>query len=139
MSVAGHARTGAVRIKIGQAWERRVTEVMRALGWRVEPYGQALLSDEARDILKRTNDPQRWTPDLIGQSPTGRTVYIEAKYSDPSKTGNHAVEVAASDAHIAWWDRNAAPIIYAFPADQTNARVFFIHVVRFKAHVHVKP
>jgi hypothetical protein len=78
---------------------------LRGHGYRVERYGQGLLPDAAREMLRGVPTPERWTPDFLVMRPeiTDRprwperqrgkyTFFADAKYSSPG-TGNHSIEM----------------------------------------------
>jgi hypothetical protein len=87
----------AARLAEAHAFEDEVHAALEQRGWIVEPYGQALLTPQARRILGGDAHAQhRWLPDLIAYHERRATrVLIDAKAGDgPS----YAVEKSALSA-----------------------------------------
>lgn len=84
---------GEQRMEIGSAFELDAANELRARGLRVDPFGQALLPPDVREVLKTTDSLLRWLPDLIGWRPNKpRPFLIDAK-TCLRPTRNHAVEL----------------------------------------------
>lgn len=85
--------------------ERDTYVALKMLGLEVEYYGQALLNEQARAMLRGVPTPQRWVPDFMVSRPpiTDRPRYPDAlrgKYTflvDAKwrwkNTGNHSIEM----------------------------------------------
>lgn len=83
--------------------EHDVAERLRAHGWTVEPFGQALLVEAIRTALRHyAHLPLRWMPDLLGVRGDDIPVLIDAKWGR-SDTPNYDLERDAFDAHLRWW------------------------------------
>lgn len=80
-------------------------EAIESFGYTVEPYGQGMLTDEARKLLRGVSTPQRWIPDFIVKRPpiTNRprwpsdrrgsySFLVDAKYRQPHQH-NYSVEM----------------------------------------------
>lgn len=106
----------AQRIDASARYERDVRLALDELGWRAEPFGQALLSEPMREHLRSGDTKARWLPDIIAAVP-GMVIYVDAKASKAHSTGNHAVERASTEALVAWQQFTGAPVYYAFPHD----------------------
>lgn len=80
---------------------------LRMHGFGVELYGQGVLTEQARAMLRGVPTPQRWTPDFLATRPSiGRhsrprwpdavrkqfAFLVDSKYRDPG-TGNYSVEM----------------------------------------------
>lgn len=104
----------AERKAVGDDHETRVRRELESRGWTVDPYGQGVLSDNAKQALQRTESPMRWDPDMIATR--GLTVcLIDAKGS-----------TKGDDAHTYWisrkalaagrelWERADLPFYYVF-------------------------
>jgi hypothetical protein len=91
---------GQDRIHHGGGHEHVVAEELRRRGWRVQPWGQGLFTDETRVALNaiRPVSYWRWIPDLIAVR-GDRVVLIDPK-SELKRTDNHAVEMSAWQAHL---------------------------------------
>lgn len=77
----------------GRDAEEIVIGKLRANGYPVEPFGQALLSAQARNALRETKSLIRWLPDLfIPGSRSRAAVTIDAK-SCSTKYSNHSIEM----------------------------------------------
>lgn len=95
------------------AHERATCELIRGCGWRCEPFGQALLSSEMRDALRRTKSPIRWIPDLIASN-LEIVMLVDAKSETRHDTPNFSIEKAAHDAHLRWWAIMGVPVLYVW-------------------------
>lgn len=61
-------------------------------GFRAEEYGQAMLTDAAREMLRGAPTPERWPADFMVQTPRGRIVLVDSKFSFDG-TLNHSIEM----------------------------------------------
>jgi hypothetical protein len=112
------------RLTVAQRHEHDVSEHLRDCGWLVAPWGQEMLSERIRKMLKmvdRTN--LRWQPDIIAVR-DGRLIMVDAKYETDRNalSPNFAVEKASVDAlhllgmyarhvvYFAWRDMTATPV-----------------------------
>ena len=88
------------RLNDGLSHEQRVADALRENGWAVERFGQALLSEHARGVLRDAGPAclYRWLPDLL-IARDGVTWLVDAK-SGRTDTAYHALEVAAHQAHV---------------------------------------
>lgn len=105
------------RMQDGQQWEEFVVTFLRAAGWTAFRYGQGLLSEDARDMLREFKTHIRWAPDIITTDPDRSALFvIDAKYSSAERTGNHAVECSSTAATLLYHqpDHNVWAL-YAFP------------------------
>lgn len=96
--------TGAERMAVGDAWEDRLADELRQIGWRVYPYGSASMPGLVREHLKQfTTSPLRWSPDLVAVYP-GRSIdgvrFIDAKTSmhpyPPGHAHSHNVQTSSA-------------------------------------------
>jgi hypothetical protein len=80
-------------------WEKRehneqaTAEHLRGIGCEVLPYGQDLLSEAARELLR--GDPNawpRWLADFIVRTPGQDRLLVDAKFALPG-TLNHSIEM----------------------------------------------
>ena len=93
--------TGAKRLALAAVHERAIAAELQERGYDVEPFGQALLSDEVRKRLRDQRCPahlslMRWMPDLaVMLSGTAHLVAIDAKTNEKcnSASRNHAIEL----------------------------------------------
>lgn len=107
----------ADRKTTGDTWEATViTWLNDQPGTYAEPFGQALLTWEMRQRLISYRPPSRirWMPDAIVAAPGG-IGFVDAKASDATMTGRHAVESASTLAAVAFQNALGHPITYAFP------------------------
>jgi len=82
------------RLAFGTAIESAITADLSARGLRIAKFGQALLAEDVRDVLKATNSLLRWLPDLVGWRPTKpRLFLIDAKGTMRRATVNHSIEL----------------------------------------------
>lgn len=78
---------------------------LRRHGYAVQQYGQAMLTDQARQMLRGVPTPERWTPDFLVTRPEivdrprwpdatrGKyAFFVDSKYAPP-RTGNHSLEM----------------------------------------------
>src|SRR5713101_7182933 len=79
-------------------------------GTQAFPFGQALLSDDARGALKEcetvagAKTPVRWMPDLLVIH-TPSVMFVDAKAGEKWKeTQNHVIEQDALQAALRWCD-----------------------------------
>ena len=86
---------GKQRMEIGSAFELDAANELRARGLRIDRFGQALLDDDVREVLRKTNSLLRWLPDLIGWRPSRpRPFLVDAKTCLPGRrTANHSIEL----------------------------------------------
>lgn len=82
-------------------FERLVIERLILNGWHSEPFGQAMLSEQSRTLLKRSKTLLRWMPDIITAKAfkNGKVTValIDAKICGNDQP-NHSVEIAALEA-----------------------------------------
>jgi hypothetical protein len=82
------------RFTVGTALEVAVANDLTARGITVSKFGQALLDEDVRDVLKTTQSLLRWLPDLIGWRPSRpRPFLIDAKSCVRKDTPNHSIEM----------------------------------------------
>jgi hypothetical protein len=105
-----HARMAAA-----ERWEILLAEYLRSRGWQVERFGQGMLTEGARAMLRKSpaDAHLRWLPDLLIERGND-TVFIDAKNSDATRTGNHAVELASSAAMDFVHNDTGLAVWYAF-------------------------
>jgi hypothetical protein len=115
---------GSERLRRAKEHEIAVCERITAAGWTCEAFGQGMLSETMRDVLKVHRTPIRWMPDLIAVR--DEVLLIDAKYELRTDTPNFSIECSAIDAHQRWSIALAVPIVYVF-ADFT---VNYVHGLR---------
>lgn len=85
---------------------QEATRVYLRQWYRVARYGQELLSDEARLMLRSTRSLDRWLADFLVSLPGDQPFLADAKYSWPTSL-NHSVEMrsllAAAREDMATW------------------------------------
>ena len=96
----------------GHRYEAEVTADLQARGWRVQPFGQGLLSPLTRAWLGRSVYPVRWLPDLIAAR-RDALAFIDAKRS--LRVDRHAVEELAVRSAIGFEAWNHLAEFYVFP------------------------
>ncbi|MER5936482.1 hypothetical protein ABT121_04070 [Streptomyces sp. NPDC001928] len=102
------------RKAIGDAHERYVAEQLIGRGWEVDFWGQGLLSRALQCALRRTGSSIRWFPDLIAAKARD-LVLIDCKGGMISqRTGRHAVERSAVQAHLQLVAWTGLPVYYVF-------------------------
>ncbi|AJE81754.1 hypothetical protein SLNWT_1378 [Streptomyces albus] len=102
------------RKAIGDTHERYVAEQLIERGWTVDFWGQGLLSRGLQCALRRTDSSIRWFPDLIATK-AGDLVLIDCKGGTTSqRTGRHAVERSAVQAHLQLVAWTGLPVYYVF-------------------------
>lgn len=102
------------RKAVGDALEQRVAEELTLRGWSVSPWGQAILDEHTRSVLRRTDSALRWTPDL-SVTRGEITVMVDCKASMTSAVSDrHAVERAAVKSHLQFTAFNDIPVYYVF-------------------------
>ncbi|MFI1213452.1 hypothetical protein ACH4UV_38435 [Streptomyces sp. NPDC020802] len=102
------------RKAIGDAHERYVAEQLIGLGWEVDFWGQGLLSRALQCALRRTDSSIRWFPDLIAAKAKD-LVLIDCKGGMTSqRTGRHAIERSAVQAHLQLVAWTGLPVYYVF-------------------------
>ncbi|MEV3856944.1 hypothetical protein AB0J38_21765 [Streptomyces sp. NPDC050095] len=102
------------RKAIGDAHERYVAEELTGRGWEVDFWGQGLLSRALQRALQKTDSSIRWFPDLIAAKAQD-LVLIDCKGGMTSRrTGRHAVERAAVQAHLQLVAWTGLPVYYVF-------------------------
>lgn len=80
------------RIEMGTEHERSVASALAERGWLVTPFGQGLLPEATRSLLRDRATPLRWLPDLVAARE--HVVLVEAKSGHAwKKTGNHIIEL----------------------------------------------
>lgn len=112
----------AERICMAERYEHDVMQALIDRGWFVEPFGQALLSEDMRRLLRGRQTGVRYLPDMAAVK-DGLMVWVDAKASVASGTGNHAVETASTDALLAWQQFTNVDVFYAFPHDTGHSFV----------------
>jgi hypothetical protein len=103
----------AARLELAEAWEHEVAAALEARGWAVEPYGQALLTEAARRMLRLDPHAQhRWLPDLLAHHPDKAvSVLVDAKTGDGP---NYAIEKSALAALVAHEANALMPLYIVF-------------------------
>ncbi|MEU6800029.1 hypothetical protein [Streptomyces neyagawaensis] len=102
------------RKAIGDAHERYVAEQLIGRGWEVDFWGQGLLSRALQCALRRTDSSIRWFPDLIAAK-ARELVLIDCKGGMTSqRTGRHAIERSAVQAHLQLVAWTGLPVYYVF-------------------------
>lgn len=102
------------RKAIGDAHELYVAEQLIGRGWEVDFWGQGLLSRALQCALRRTDSSIRWFPDLIAAKARD-LVLIDCKGGMTSqRTGRHAVERSAVQAHLQLVAWTGLPVYYVF-------------------------
>jgi hypothetical protein len=114
--------TFAMRIDPAVEFEQSVLARFNVSGWIAEPFGQALLPENARDALRHFEDLSgrptlvRWMPDILAWRECNHRVthlaLIDAKVGQVSD--NHAVEIAAADAMDVYVERLYIPAFFVF-------------------------
>jgi len=85
---------GKQRMALGKAFELDVANELRLRGLRIDRFGQALLSDDVREVLKTTQSLLRWLPDLVGWRPSKpKPFLVDAKSCIRTGTPNHSMEL----------------------------------------------
>lgn len=89
----------ADRLSVAEQWEAAVAAALVERGWKAERYGQALLTPEARRILRGDPHAQhRWIPDLLAyHKQRASRVLIDAK---ASRGPNYTIEKSALSALV---------------------------------------
>lgn len=102
------------RKEIGDALETHVRNELRSRGWAADRWGQGILDEQVRGILRQSDSAARWTPDLIAGR-DDRICFVDCKAAMTSRASRrHAVERAAVRAHlqlVAWTN---LPLYYVF-------------------------
>ncbi len=105
--------TFAERLALAEQWEAEVADKLRAYGWEVEQYGQALYSRRVQMMLKReSNATDRWRPDLIACRKYV-TVYVDAK-TRQSESANHSIEKSSLSAMVSHDQAGSIPVYLVF-------------------------
>lgn len=82
-----------LRMEIATQWNQPATRAaLEQLGLIVSGYGQDMLTSAARELLRGVPTRERWVQDFIVQTPAGRTVLVDSKFSFPD-TVNHSIEM----------------------------------------------
>jgi hypothetical protein len=111
------------RLATATDFEQDVIDRLARTGWIAFPFGQALLSKQARDLLKDYEDGSlrpcliRWMPDVITfrALPTGRVwmALIDAKACG-GETDNYSVEMSAAETMEIFSDSLFTPSFFVF-------------------------
>lgn len=109
---------GEGRLRLALDHERAVMERIRSAGWSCEPFGQAMLTEAIRKILRRHRTPIRWMPDLLAIRE--EVLLVDAKYELRTDTPNFSIECDAIEAHKRWSVALASPVVYVFPDFTVN-------------------
>lgn len=95
--------TGSERFALAYAHEQAVAERFTDARCIVCPFGQAQISDIARDGLGLTSSPLRWMPDLLVITPLDEAVqhayWVDAKAEFRKDTPNYSLEINAWRTH----------------------------------------
>jgi hypothetical protein len=102
------------RKQIGDALETHVRNELHSRGWAANRWGQGILDERIRRVLRHSESAARWTPDLIAGR--GESIcFIDCKASMTSRTSRrHAVERAAVRAHLQLVAWTHLPVYYVF-------------------------
>lgn len=114
------------RIKLASDHEVAVRAMLEERGWACEPFGQALLSERMRELLRRTRSAIRWLPDIIACNAEW-VILVDAKESQRLDTANWSIEQAAYDAGSLFQSALGHPLLYVwhdFTANFHDALVF---------------
>jgi hypothetical protein len=80
------------RMAVSELNQAATERAVRKLGHRVSSYGQELLSDAAREMLRRAITLERWLADFIVKLASGEVVLVDAKFSY-ARNVNHSIEM----------------------------------------------
>ena len=111
----------ATRMDVGRALETQIIDRLRQSGWRAEKFGQEMLSNECRSVIRRYRDAEgqttllRWLPDILTYTTTAKPfiALIDAK-GNISKSSNHSIERASVDADMIIGRMLRIPTFYVF-------------------------
>ena len=76
----------------GQQWEDRVLNVVNTWPNYRATYHGMRPNLELRSLLKGSHSTERHAPDIVARTENGPVVWIECVRSDPTRTGNHAIQ-----------------------------------------------
>ncbi len=101
------------RMAAAAAWERTVVDRLHHEGWQVEPYGQALLTPAAKQMLQQhTMAQHRWLPDLIAGRDDS-TILVDCK-ATLGHQPCHAIEKSSLSSLVAHEQNALLPVYVVF-------------------------
>jgi hypothetical protein len=80
------------RMAISELNQAATERAIRGLGHGINSYGQELLSEPAREMLRRAPTLDRWLADFIVKLASGDVVLVDAKFSY-ARNLNHSIEM----------------------------------------------
>lgn len=80
------------RMLVSKLNQEATSDKLIALGNTVQVYGQELLSDAARELLRGAPTLDRWLPDFLVRTHAADVVLVDAKFSY-SHNRNHSIEM----------------------------------------------
>lgn len=110
--------TFAERKALGDEWEAEVFELVKNTpGWHVQPFGQAMLQEATRKLIRKVDTPMRWMPDfLASRIRDGKSFLLEAKWTDTEEhRSNYDIEVKSVEAMLKHGKDNGIPVYFVFP------------------------
>jgi hypothetical protein len=81
-----------LRGQVAAQCERATLAALREAGLHAQDYGQGMLTDAARELLRGAPTAERWKQDYLVKTPLGRVVLVDAKFSF-DRSPNHSVEM----------------------------------------------
>lgn len=108
-------------MSVAVSHEEAVADRFTSIGWQVIPFGQAQLTTDCRNALRRWRGTDgkpslvRWLPDLLAYTTeaTPSVALVDAKGSI-SRTANHSVEIASIKCDLVISQRLNTPTYYVF-------------------------
>lgn len=105
--------TFAERQHAADLHELETKRLLEERGWTCDRFGQALLSDRVRDLLRTTRSALRWLPDLIAAR-RGQVLLVDSKDAQRLDTPNWSIEIAAYDAGSLIQQTFGHPLLYVW-------------------------
>lgn len=101
------------RYEAAALFELVVMDAFKQSGMESAPYGQGVLAPETRSIVARYRTSLRWNPDLLVDARNSLWA-VDAKWTTRTDTGNHDVELAATEAQLDFQATHGTVGVYAF-------------------------
>lgn len=105
--------TFAMRQQSADAHELETKRLLEERGWTCDRFGQALLSERMRELLKTTRSALRWLPDILAAK-RGQIILVDAKDAQRLDTKNWSIEIAAYDAGTVIQQTFGHPVLYVW-------------------------
>lgn len=98
-------------MEYGHEWEDHVISVISRWKHYTATWHGMRHNIELRTVLRGTASTERHAPDIAVRTPDGKVIWVECVRSDPSATGNHAIQLDKVIAQKLWADSHPSDLL----------------------------